>query len=80
MKIRELQKQLNKLDQELDILCYCEDESLLDEGHSFILFDISAISKVEAKRFRLEDGVPYLKFERGPESATIATLEITSDF
>ena len=61
-------------------MCYSEDERLLVEGQGFILFNILTISTAEAERLRLENETPYLKFERGPASATIATLEITSDF
>ena len=80
MKVRELQEQLSKLNPELDVVCYSEDERLLVEGQGFILFDILAISTAEAERLRLDDGTPYLKFKRGPSSETISTLEITSDF
>lgn len=80
MKVRELQEQLSKLDPKLDVVCYSEDEKLLVESRGFILFDVLAVSAAEAERLRLADGTPYLKFERGSPSATIATLEITSDF
>jgi len=80
MKVRELQERLSKLDPELDVLCYSEDEKLLVEGRGFILLDILAVSTTEAERLRLDDGTPYLKFKKGPASETIATLEITSDF
>lgn len=80
MKVRELQEQLSKLDQGLDVVCYSEDEKLLIEGQGFILLDFLAVSTAEAERLRLNDGTPYLKFGSGPASATIATLEITSDF
>ncbi len=80
MKVRELQEQLSKLDPELDVVCYSEDGRLLVEGRGFILFDVLAVSKAEAERLRLDDGTPYLRFKKGSASATIATLEITSDF
>jgi hypothetical protein len=80
MKVRELQEHLSKLDPELDVLCYSEDEKLLTEKRGFILFDILAVNTSEAERLRLEDGTPYLKFERGPNSVAMATLEVTSDF
>jgi len=80
MKVRELQEHLSKFDPELDILCYSEDEKVLTEKRGFILFDILAVNASEAERIHLEDGTPYLKFERGPNSVAMATLEITSDF
>ena len=80
MKVRELQEHLSKLDPELEVLCYSEDERLLVEKRGFILFDILAVSTAKAERHRLEDGTPYLKFELGPDSVSVATLEVTSDF
>ncbi|MHB8066989.1 MAG: hypothetical protein ACYDIC_03705 [Desulfobaccales bacterium] len=80
MNVRELQKHLSKLDPELDVFCYSEDERLSVEGRGFILFDVSDVSTVEAERLRLDDGTPYLKFGKGPSSAVIAILEVTSDF
>jgi len=61
-------------------VCYSEDERLLIEGRGFILFDVLAVSMVEAQRLRLDDGTPYLTFERGQTSAAIAALEVTSVF
>ncbi len=80
MKVRELQDHLSKLDQELNVVCYSEDEKLLVEKRSFILFDILVVNTVDAERLRLDDGTPYLKFKRGPASVAIATLEVTPDF
>ena len=80
MKVRELQEQLRKLNPELDVVCYSKDERLLVEGRGIVLFDILAVSTAEAERLRLDDGTPYLTFDRSPTSAVIATLEVTSDF
>ncbi len=80
MKVRELQKYLSTLDPELDVLCYCEDETLLVEGRFFVLFDILAVETTKAERCRLKDGTPYLKFGRGPASAAMAILEVTVNF
>lgn len=80
MKVRELQEHLSKFDPELDAVCCSEDKRFLVEKRGFILFDILAVSAVDAERLRLADGTPYLKFEREPASASMATLEVTSDF
>lgn len=80
MKVRELQEQLRKLDPELEVVCYSEDEKLLTQGRKFILFDIQTIETAEAERLRLDDGTPYLKFEKSPAALAIATLEVTTDF
>jgi hypothetical protein len=80
MKVRELQEKLGKLDPELEVLCYSEDEKLLVEGRGFILFDVLAVNTAEAEQLRLDEGTPYLKFGRSPAATAIATLEVTSDF
>ncbi len=80
MKVRELQEKLGKLDPEIEVICYSEDEKFLVEGRGFILFDIFAVNIAEAERLRLDDGIPYLKFGRSPAATAIATLGVTSDF
>jgi hypothetical protein len=37
MKVRELQEHLSKLDPEIDVVCYSEDERLLVEKRGFVL-------------------------------------------
>ena len=80
MKVRDLQEQLSKLAPELDVVGYSKDERLLVEERGFILFDVVAVSTAEVQRLRLDDGTPYLTFDRGSTSAAIATLEVTSVF
>lgn len=80
MKVRELQEQLRKLDPELEVFCYSEDEKLLTQDRGFILFDIQTIETIEAERFRLDDGTPYLKLVKNPAASAIAILEVTTDF
>ena len=80
MKIRVLQEKLNKFDQELEVICYCEDEEFLVEGRMFVLFDVSDTSEVKAEKTRLDDGSASLKFHEGSASKRLVTLEITSAF
>ena len=80
MTVSELQEIISKLDPKLEVVCYSEDERLLVERRGFILFDVSDVRTAEVERLRLEDGTPYLKFNKGPTSAAIAILEVTSDF
>jgi hypothetical protein len=80
MKVRELQEQLSKLNPQLEVFCYSEDEKFLSEGRGFILFDILAVNSAEAERLRLNDGTPYLKFGKNPAASAIATLEVTAKF
>jgi hypothetical protein len=80
MKVRELREQLSKLDPELEVVCYSEDDKLLTESRSFILFDVTAVSTTEAEQLRLDDGTPYLKFGKSRAASAVATLEVTTDF
>ena len=80
MKVRELQQQLNKLDPDLEVLCYSEDEILQSKGRMLCLFDIAAVGTTQAEMVRLEDNTPYLKLGKGPDSKNLAILEITVDF
>jgi hypothetical protein len=80
MKVRELQQQLNKLDPDLEVLCYSEDEILQSKGQVFRIFNIEAVDATHAERVRLQDNTPSLKLGKGPNSEVLATLEITLDF
>jgi hypothetical protein len=80
MKVKELQQQLSKLDPDLEILCYSEDEALQDKDQVFRLLDIESVTTSEGERIRLDDGTPSLKFGKSPESEIIALLNVLSDF
>ncbi len=80
MKVRELREHLKNIDPKLEVVCYSEDENFLVEKRGFILFDILAVNIVDAEQLRLDDGTPYLKFDKGPAAVTIATMEIASDY
>lgn len=80
MKVRELQQMLNKLDPDLPIVCYSEDDALLVGNRGFILFEVTGASTSRAEKLRLDDGTPYLKFSDDASAEVIAILEITSDF
>lgn len=80
MKIRELQERLSGLDPELEVVCYSEDEKLLAEGRGLLVLEIVDIGRADAEQLRLEDDTPYLRFGKGPGSAAVATIELTSDF
>ncbi len=80
MKVRQLQETLAKIDPEIAVVCYNKDKRLLTTGRGTILFDILAVTITEAQRCRLDDGTPYLVYEKGPASAPTAIVEVTSDF
>ncbi len=80
MKVRELQERLSKLDPELDMLCYTEDARFFKSAENFVLFEIENVTTTYGERVRLDDGTPYLKLGKGPNSVFLATLEVTADF
>jgi hypothetical protein len=80
MKVRELQQRLNKLDPELEVLCYTEDIKLVEGNMGFRLLDIENVDTTQGEQVRLDDGTPHLKLGKGPASVTLATLEVTADF
>jgi hypothetical protein len=80
MKVGELQQQLSKLDPDVEVLCYSEDEALRGKNQAFRLLDIECVSTAEGERIRLDDERPYLRLGKSPESMVIAILEVTADF
>ena len=80
MKVKDLIDQLNRIDRNLEVLCYTEDTDLLPSGHGFRLFEIEAVQEVQGKKKRGDDQVPSLKIGSGPQSQAHAIIEITSDF
>lgn len=80
MKVRDLQELLSKLDPQLEVLCYSEDEKLFAEGRGFILFDVLAVSAKEAEHLRLDDQTPFLKFGGSAAATSIVIVEVTADF
>lgn len=78
MKVAELMEQLGRLDADLDVVCYTEDEAVMSQGIS--LFEIIEAEAKECRTFRGDDGVVHASFEGGSESSNLAIIEITCDF
>ena len=80
MKVKDLVKQLNKLDPELEVLCYSEDNDLLASKHGFRLLDINGVSIIEGEKRRGDDQIPSLKLGKTSLSQKHVVIEVTSDF
>ena len=83
MKVKELITKLNDLSPELDVLCYTEDEGLLENGHLFRLLDFTIDQKIQvsdAQKARDDNGVPTLKLGKSKYSQKHALIDITSIF
>ena len=79
MKVKELKSKLDRMDHELDVILYCEDEKFSDDQKMFVVFEALSVDSAEVTRCRLDDGTPYLKFETGRGAEKLALVEITSD-
>jgi len=80
MKVKDLIDQLNRIDRDLEVLCYSEDTELLPTGHGFRLFEIEEVRDIQGEKIRGDDHVPSLKIGSGPQSQKHAIIQITSDF
>jgi len=79
MTVRELVTRLCELQQDLEVLCYTEDQDLLRPRLGFTLLEITGVSVVDAEKCRVEER-PYLKLKKTPHSQKHALIEITGDF
>jgi len=81
MKVKELIEKLQKLDPEQYVTCYSEDEGLQTNEGPIQIFEVQAVTEVEAESGRLNDGAgkPWLKFGKSDNSSKFVVLEITSD-
>jgi hypothetical protein len=80
MKVRELMSKLSAFDAEHEVLCYCEDEELLPNGHGFRLLEINSIKVTQAEKTRGNDQIPSLKLEKTPKSMPYVLIDVTADF
>jgi hypothetical protein len=80
MRVRELQEALSKLDPDLRVVAYTEDETMLPQGHLFRLLDIEYVDTAEGELTRGDYGVPSMRFGKSDLSCVIATLGVTGSF
>lgn len=80
MKVSELIAKLEQVDQDLEVLCYTEDEDLLPNGHGFRLMDVVGVQVAEGEQVRGDDEIPSLKLGKSPSAIRFATVQVTSDF
>ena len=80
MKVKELISKLSAFDSELDVVCYCESEDVLTQGHGFRVFWIDHVDSKEAERVRCENDIPSLKFGKSEDSLPIVFIDVISEF
>lgn len=79
MKVKELLERLGKLDQNLEVLCYTEDEALTGEGNMIRALDITNVSQILLEATRHDSGEVQIKFSQKEPAKPYALFEITSD-
>jgi len=80
MKVGDLIQKLSMLAPELDVICYTEDAKIIKDSSRFLLLDIKDVTSICGETMRLDDGTPYLKLGKGPNSVCLATIEVIADF
>lgn len=80
MKVRELITQLEKLDPNLEVYCYTEDERFATESRPFWILDLQHVQTVKAVLSRDAHHLPVAKFENSPDARTIVTIDVSSDY
>lgn len=79
MKVKELMQKLSKLNGELEILCYTEDELLIAAGEVVKALDIVDISETKLEVTRNDACKVQLKFTGTNADRSYALIEITAD-
>jgi hypothetical protein len=80
MKVKDLIKELGKIDQNLEIYGYSEDESIATAKKPFRFFVVDSVSINPAILSRDSDGSPQAKFDDGPGSQKLALITMVADF
>lgn len=80
MKVKDLIAALGKLDPNLDIYGYTEDESLVSGNRLFHIFHMDGVEVSVAETFRDENHAPAIKFGQSEKSRNIAFVNLTTDF
>lgn len=80
MKVKDLLNELEKMDQNSEVVCYTEDETLLDEGYTFKIFLVESVDVLTGERQKGEDHVPTFKLGKSENSKSHVSLNITGNF
>lgn len=78
MRVRELMSNLSKLDPELEIICFAEDDPSLPDSSPSV-FEISEVSQEMVQLMRDARGRPGILFGERENAESVALLSISSD-
>lgn len=82
MKVRELMAKLAKLDPDLNVYCYTEDERFATDDRPFWFLDLHTVDTTRARLDRDANGVPTATFVdlEAKDATTFVTINVSSDF
>jgi hypothetical protein len=80
LKVKDLISQLSKVDQNLEVYGYSEDESIATDDKPFRFFSVDHVSVNGVILSRGKDGSPQATFDSGPGSQRLALINISADF
>lgn len=82
MKVSELMAKLAKLDPNLGVYCYTEDERFATDDRPFWFLDVHSVDTTTARLDRDTNGVPKATFVHLDDeyARALVTINITSDF
>jgi hypothetical protein len=82
MKVSELMAKLAKLDPNMDVFCYTEDERFATDDRPFWLLDVHSVDTTKARMGRDTNGIPTATFVdlEAKDARTFVTINVSSDF
>lgn len=80
MKVKELIAKLEKLEPDLEIYGYMEDESLAKSNNPLYILDIDSVDVQVAEIYRDENRLPCITFGESENSRKLAFINVTTDF
>ena len=80
MKVKDLIFELEKIDPNLEIYGYSEDESIATSKKPFHFFFVDSVSMNRAILSRSTDGSPQAQFDNGHGSQKLALINMVADF
>ena len=80
MTVKKLIEELGKYGQDLEVLCYTEDNEIVPPQHIFRLLSIESVGIAEGEKRRGDDDIPSLKLGASEHSQKHVILHVTGGF
>jgi len=82
MKVGELMARLAKLDPDMDVYCYTEDERFATDDRPFWFLDVYSVDTAKVRTDRDKNGIPTATFVdlEDKDARMLATINVSSEF